>query len=126
MTRVLLVVAAGGAFGALARWALGLAFPHVPGTFPATTFAINVVGCLLMGALVVEVTEVRQAHPLVRPFAGTGVLGGFTTFSTYATDTDQLLAAGRVGTALAYAAATLVVAVVAVAIGARLARRVHG
>jgi fluoride exporter len=125
MIRVLLVVGAGGALGALARWAVGLAFPHPAGAFPWSTFAINVLGCLLMGVLIVEITEVRRAHPLVRPFAGTGVLGGFTTFSTYATDTDQLVAAGRITTALLYAGATLVVAVVAVAAGSALARRAH-
>ena len=47
----------GGALGALARYGIGLAVPHQPGTFPLATFAINVVGCLLIGALIVVVTE---------------------------------------------------------------------
>jgi Integral membrane protein possibly involved in chromosome condensation len=67
-----------------------------------------VVGCLLIGVLIVAVTEWTVAHPLVRPFLGTGILGGFTTFSTYAVDAEQLLTTGRVTTAVAYLAATLV------------------
>lgn len=119
-------VALGGALGALARWGLGLAWPTPPGAFPTTTLAINVVGCLLMGVLVVHVAEVRTAHPLVRPFLGVGVLGGFTTFSTFSVDAHQLLAGGHLGTALTYLAATVVGSVGAAALGLRLARRTTG
>ena len=94
-----LAVAVGGALGALARWGIGLAWPAPHGGFPASTLLINVVGCLLMGVLVVHVVEVREAHPLVRPFLGVGVLGGFTTFSTFAVDTEQLLVGGHLGVA---------------------------
>ena len=95
----LVVVAVGGALGALSRWGIGLAVPHQPGTFPLATFAINVVGCLLIGAVIVVVTEPTTAHPLARPFLTTGILGGFTTFSAFATDADELLRLGHVGTA---------------------------
>src|SRR4051795_4579272 len=66
------VVAAGGVLGSLARWAVGLLLPAPPGTFPWATFGINVLGILLMGVLVVLVTEAFAAHPLVRPFLGVG------------------------------------------------------
>jgi CrcB protein len=118
------VVAAGGVLGSLARWAVGLAVPTPAGTFPWATFGINVLGSLLMGVLVVVVTEVRDAHPLVRPFLGVGVLGGFTTFSTFATDAQVLLAGGHRATALAYVAATVVGAVGACALAVALTRRV--
>lgn len=118
-------VAAGGALGALARYSAGLVLPPAPGTFPAATFLVNVSGCLLIGVLMVVITELRPAHPLVRPFLGTGVLGGFTTFSTYAVDAHVLLA-GRVGTALAYVAGTLVSAVAATWLGMRLTRALAG
>ncbi|MCD2186080.1 fluoride efflux transporter CrcB [Actinomycetospora soli] len=119
-------VALGGALGALARWGLGLAFPTPHGAFPTTTLLINVVGCLLMGVLVVHVAEVRTAHPIVRPFLGVGVLGGFTTFSTFVVDAQQLLASGRPGTALAYLAATTVGSVGAAWSGLVLARATAG
>jgi fluoride exporter len=115
-------VALGGALGALARWGIGLAWPTPHGGFPTATLLINVVGCLLMGVLVVHVAEVREAHPLVRPFLGVGVLGGFTTFSTFAVDSQQLLAGGHLGTALGYLAATVLGSVGAAALGLALAR----
>ncbi len=117
-------VAAGGAVGALARYGLGIALPHAPSTFPLGTFLINVAGCFLIGSLIVVITEWTQAHPLVRPFLVTGILGGFTTFSTYAVDAEQLLAAGRIGTALLSVVGTLAAAVTATWLGIRLTRAV--
>jgi CrcB protein len=122
----LAAVAAGGAAGALGRYGLGLAFPHGTGTFPWATFTINVTGCLLIGALIVLVTEWRAAHPIVRPLLGTGVLGGYTTFSTYAVDAHQMLGAGRISAAAAYVVGTLVAAVTATWLGMRLARTATG
>ncbi|MEW1752697.1 CrcB family protein [Streptomyces angustmyceticus] len=108
------VVAAGGAIGATARYGAALLWPTASGAFPWTTLAVNAVGCALMGVLMVVITEVRAAHRLVRPFLGTGVLGGFTTFSTYAVDIQRLVAGGRAAAALAYLAGTVLVALAAV------------
>jgi fluoride exporter len=107
-------VALGGALGALARYGINLAWPTPPGTFPWATFLINVVGCALMGALMVLAVELFSAHRLVRPFAGTGILGGFTTFSTYAVDIDRLVATGAARTGLLYLLLTPVAALAAV------------
>lgn len=113
-----LVIAAGGALGALARYGLSVALPHGPGTFPWSTFLVNVLGCLLIGVLMIVLTEVAgRPHRLARPFIGVGILGGFTTFSTYAVDIQQLVAAGAPATALAYLAGTLVAALLAVEVG---------
>jgi len=122
------VVAAGGVLGALARYGAGLAIPHVPGTFPVGTFAVNVVGCLLMGASTVLLVRRKRAHRLWRPFLTTGVLGGFTTFSTYAVDTDGLLAGtgAQLTLGLAYLIGTLAAALAAVWCGAWLARHTPG
>jgi fluoride exporter len=106
-------VAVGGALGALARYALALALPPVPGQFPLATFLTNVAGGLLIGVLVVLLTEVTTAHPLARPFLVTGILGGFTTFSTYAVDLEHLLARHAVGLALGYLFGTLAAALLA-------------
>jgi CrcB protein len=70
----------------------------------------------------VLVTDVWPTQRLVRPFLGTGVLGGYTTFSTYILDTQQLLAAGAARTALVYLAGTLLGALVAVQAGIAVAR----
>ncbi|MFJ9460589.1 fluoride efflux transporter CrcB [Kitasatospora sp. NPDC101447] len=117
------VVAVGGAIGAVARYAAGLGWETGPTAFPWTTLLVNVVGCAVIGVFLVVITEGRQAHPLVRPFFGTGVLGGFTTFSTYAVDIRRLLEAGRLGPGLAYLGLTLLGALVAVWAAAGLTRR---
>ncbi|MET7286629.1 fluoride efflux transporter CrcB [Streptomyces sp. NPDC005573] len=120
---VVAVVAAGGALGAMARYALALAWPTAPGAFPWATFWTNVAGCAVIGVFMVLITEVWRPHHLVRPFFGTGVLGGFTTFSTYAVDARRLVADGHVRVGLAYLAVTLLAALTAVWLGAAAARR---
>ena len=111
---VLAVVAFGGAIGASARYLVGLTWPTVPGDFPWGTLLINVVGSGLIGILMVLVSDVLTHQRLVRPFLGTGVLGGFTTFSTYALDIQQLVTERHTGAALVYLATTLGAALLAV------------
>ncbi|MFF4172211.1 fluoride efflux transporter FluC [Streptomyces sp. NPDC001744] len=120
---VLAAVAAGGALGSLARFEASRLWPTAPDAFPWTTLTVNAVGCLLLGVLLVAVTEVFAAHPLLRPFLGTGVLGGFTTFSTYCADIGRLLGDGRAPVALAYLVATVVAAAAAAGAGVFGARR---
>ncbi|MFE0171372.1 fluoride efflux transporter CrcB [Streptomyces sp. NPDC059002] len=120
---ILAAVAVGGALGASARYAASLAWPVGPGAFPWSTLAVNAAGCALIGVLMVLVTEVWTAHRLVRPFLGTGVLGGFTTFSTYAVDIERLLGGGYARTGLAYLALTLLAALAAVWCAAWTTRR---
>ncbi|BAC69032.1 chromosome condensation protein CrcB [Streptomyces avermitilis] len=121
---VVAVVALGGGIGGTARYAAALLWPTQSGGFPWTTFWVNVVGCAVIGVFMVVITDVWPAHRLVRPFFGTGVLGGFTTFSTYAVDIQKLVDAGHPRTALAYLAATLLAALAAVRLAATAARRV--
>ncbi|MGW2638906.1 fluoride efflux transporter CrcB [Streptomyces sp. NPDC001348] len=121
---VVAVVALGGALGATARYALSLAWPTAPDGFPWATFWTNVSGCAVIGVFMVIITDVWAAHRLVRPFFGTGVLGGFTTFSTYAVDIQKLLDGGHPRTALADLAATLFAALAAVWAAAAATRRV--
>lgn len=123
---VLLVIAAGGALGALARYGGGQIWPTTPGSFPTTTLVINALGCLAIGVVVVLITELWSAHRLVRPFVVTGVLGGFTTFSTYSVDTERLLQTGHAGRAFLYAGLTLLVALWAVTTAVVLTRRAMG
>ncbi|MFD3651466.1 CrcB family protein [Streptomyces cyaneofuscatus] len=122
--RVLGAVAAGGALGAVARYAALVLWPVAGGGFPWTVFVVNVSGCALIGVLMVLTVERgRVTHPLVRPFLGVGVLGGFTTFSTYAADVSGLLVRQELLTAVAYMAATVVAALAAVWAGAVVTRR---
>ncbi|NRQ35288.1 CrcB family protein [Nonomuraea sp. NN258] len=123
---VLAMIAAGGALGASARFWAQSAWPARPAGFPWATFWVNVSGCLLIGVLMVLITEVGRAHRLVRPFLGVGVLGGFTTFSTYVVESRAVVAAGAPVTALAYLAATMAAALAAVTLGMLVTRRLAG
>ncbi|WP_051723323.1 CrcB family protein [Streptomyces albus] len=124
----LAVVSAGGALGACARYGLTLAWPAPPGAAPWAVLAVNASGSALIGVLMVLVSERPDTspHPLLRPFLGTGVLGGFTTFSTYAADVTGLLTRGETPVALAYAAGTLAAALAGVWAAAVLTRRAVG
>ncbi|GAA2260676.1 fluoride efflux transporter CrcB [Streptomyces amakusaensis] len=120
---LLAVIAAGGATGALARYAITLALPAGDG-FPWATLMVNAAGSALIGVVMVLVGEGRGrwGHPLARPFAGVGVLGGFTTFSAYALDFRELLARGEQWLAPAYAGGTVLACFTAVWAGAALTR----
>ena len=120
---VIAAISVGGVIGALGRYEAALWWPTPTGRFPWTTFGVNVLGCALIGVLLVLVTDVVTGRPLLRPFLGTGVLGGFTTFSTYALDTQRLIAGGHPGPALGYLAGTLVAALAAVTLSTQLTRR---
>jgi CrcB protein len=120
---VLATIAAGGATGAAARYLIGATWPTPAGAFPVGTLTINVVGCALIGVLMVLITEVWTRQRLIRPFLGTGVLGGFTTFSTYTVDIQRLVSGAHVHTALLYLALTPIGALLAVWATATTTRR---
>ncbi|MEU4255415.1 MULTISPECIES: FluC/FEX family fluoride channel [Streptomyces] len=117
-------VAVGGALGAGARYGVALALPTAPGAFPWATLWTNVAGCALMGVFMAVLDEARHPHRLLRPLVGTGMLGGFTTFSTYALDIRTLLEQGRAVPAAVYLAGTLLAALAAVATAAWATRAV--
>jgi fluoride exporter len=119
---ILAVIALGGGIGSVARYLLATALPVRPGHFPWATFVTNVTGCLLLGALMVFVLEVWPPRRYVRPFAGVGVLGGFTTFSTFAVEVRGLAAHDAWALAAAYALSSLAFGVAAVWCGGTLAR----
>jgi CrcB protein len=119
---VLAAVAAGGAVGSLARWAVQEAMAAEDATFPWATMVENVTGAFLLGVVMVLALEVLPPSRYLRPFLGVGLLGGFTTFSTYALDIRGLVADGRVGAAGGYLVGTLLLALCAVWAGAVTAR----
>lgn len=126
---VVAAVSAGGVLGAEARYGVGLALPHAASAFPWSTVLINASGCLLIGALMVVLLELTSPHRLARPFLGVGVLGGYTTFSTFAVDIARLVHEHRAAVAIGYLVTTLVACFAAVFVGtvaARAAGRIGG
>jgi fluoride exporter len=121
---ILLVISVGGALGSVARWAVGTALPHLPGRLAWSTMVENLSGGLLLGVLMVLVTDVWPPNRYLRPFLGIGVLGGYTTFSTYMLDTRSLIAAGEIAPSALYLFGTLVVGLLAVWLGILIARTV--
>jgi len=117
-----LAAAAGGVLGALARWGVGRGLPTAPGGWPWSTVLVNLTGCALIGILLAVLLDRHPDHPWLRPFLVTGVLGGYTTFSTFAVDTVRLADGGAWGTAVGYVLVSVVGGVVAVAGGLGLAR----
>lgn len=116
--RTALVAIAGGV-GAAARYLIGLAVGQ--SGFPWATLGINLAGSLLLGALVGAGLR-RDLHPLLLLALGTGLLGGFTTFSAFSVEAVQLLRAGRMGAAIAYVAASTLGGLLAAAVGLALVR----
>jgi CrcB protein len=123
---ILLVIAAGGAIGSLARWAVTEVVHNHPWRVPWGTWLENVSGAFALGLLMVFVLDVWPPRRHVRPFLAVGVLGGYTTFSTYMLDTHALLVDGHVPAAFGYLFGTLVTGLVAVAAGMLLARLTLG
>jgi CrcB protein len=119
--RALLIVGAGGAIGALARYGLSRAFPVAAGTFPTTTFVINVAGAFVLAFLLESLVRRGAPEHWLRLLVGVGVLGAFTTFSTMATEIALLWSDGDGGIAVVYAAASVVTGVAAVFAGLVLA-----
>lgn len=118
----LAVIAVGGVAGALARQGLWAVFSRPADGFDWTILGINAGGCALIGALMTAITEIRHAHRLAGPFLGVGVLGGFTTFSTYIVGVQKLISSGRPQAGLAYLAITLAAALGAVYAGVTVTR----
>ena len=119
----LLLFAAGGA-GAILRYALALWVDGRAGPgFPWGTFTVNVTGCFAIGVLATLADEHAAIAPTTRLFLVTGLLGGFTTFSTFGMETWQLIEDGSAWLALANAGGSVIAALVAVVLGAGVARQ---
>jgi CrcB protein len=107
-----LAVAAGGALGAVARFAMAGAVQRAASdTFPWGTLAVNVLGALLMGIIVEGAARIWTMAPDFRLFLTTGVLGGFTTFSAFSLETALMIEKGDWGFAIAYIAASVALTV---------------
>lgn len=118
------LAALGGALGALARWGVATALPRDPGGWPWATLLVNLTGCLLLGVLLAVLLSRFPASTWARPFLAVGVLGGYTTFSTFAVEAVQLGEAGTWLTAGGYLLASVLGGIGCVVLGLVGARSV--
>lgn len=126
-SRVLGIIFLGGAVGTFLRATLEDAAPAAPDGVPWTTLTINVLGALLLGVLLESLARTGPDagwRRMARLGLGTGVLGGFTTYSTLAVETGQRLTTGAYLLGVGYAVASVVLGLCAAAIGYRLAHRI--
>jgi CrcB protein len=121
--KALLLVGVGGFIGSVVRWKLGGLVLHLTAQqrFPYSTFAVNVLGCLVAGVLAGLAEKHALFGPDTRLFLFTGLLGGFTTFSAFGLDALYLLRRGDVAVALLYALASVAVGLMAAWVGIRFA-----
>ena len=117
----LVAIAIGGGIGSLARYLLSAAFPAGQG-FPWAIFAVNVSGSFVLGMLMVYLLEVWPPRRFLRPFLAVGLIGGYTTFSTYAGGVMTLFLTGRVALGDSYGLTSVLAALVAVWCGMKAAR----
>jgi CrcB protein len=117
------LVGVGGFMGASARYLVGgVVYRYLPATFPYATFLINVTGCFLIGALAVLAEERFVLGPGAKLFWMVGVLGGYTTFSTYGYETAALVREGSYAAATVNALGQVVAGLIAVWVGAAAVR----
>lgn len=122
MTRVL-SVAAGGAFGAAARYGLNLLFAKTLAPFPFATFFINVTGCFLIGFLLILFADKFAVHENLRFAVIVGFLGAYTTFSTFEMEIFELIRESKFVTAFLYLFASVLTGFLGVCGGVWLARK---
>jgi fluoride exporter len=123
---IVVAIACGGVVGSVSRYLLSLALPTETGRFPWGTFLINVTGSALLGFLLVLLMEQFPRGHLARPALGTGIIGAYTTFSTFVVEAVLLVRDGQVLSALTYVLLSVLVGIGALWIGmtgARLAMR---
>lgn len=115
-----LAVLVGGMVGGGARIGLSSAVTDL-GRWPWGTFVVNITGALALGYLLTRSLRSPRAALLI-PLLGTGLLGSYTTFSTFSLETWRLMESGEVGVALGYAIASVALGFAAAVTGMRLAR----
>lgn len=112
-----LLVAFGGAIGASLRYGVGLLFIHPQSLFPWTTWSINVLGCLLAGIFFAFTLKYPVLDNEVRLLFMVGILGGFTTFSSFGLETFQLIRQEQMMMALLYAVSSTLIGLLVLALG---------
>lgn len=114
-----LIVAAGGALGAVSRYLITLLPLNPENGFPVKTFLINIAGCFLIG-IVAALAAKNSLDSKWILFLKVGVCGGFTTFSSFALETEGLIARGGIAVAAAYVILSIVLGVLAVMLAEKI------
>jgi CrcB protein len=123
--RFLAAIALGGALGAPARYGVAQLVHVARDTFPWATFWTNITGSFAIGLVLVLTLERFPPTRYLRPFLATGFLGAYTTYSTFAVETDVLVRDGHAAVGIAYAVASLVAGLFAVWAGMLVARAIR-
>ena len=122
---VALAVSVGGAVGALSRYGLdSFIEQRTESTFPWATFAINVSGCLAVGFVIAALVDRHHAPAWLRAGLVIGICGGYTTFSTFAQESLDLLEGRQAVVAALYVAASVILGLLAVLVGTHLGRSI--
>jgi len=121
-----LAVGLGGGIGALARAGAADLWPHPARGWPWSTLVVNATGAALLAVLLVVLARRCPRDRYARPLLGTGLLGGYTTFSTFSVDAAQLIRFDRPGVALGYVVASIAAILLGCLLGLVLARRMFG
>jgi len=123
--RILIAVAAGGAIGAAARYLFaGWVQRAIGADYPWGVMAVNVAGCLVMGALTEAMALKWSVSPEVRAFLAVGILGGFTTFSSFALDTATLASRGTLMLPFGYVLGSVLLSIGGFYAGLHLVRHI--
>lgn len=117
----ILLVGAGSFFGGIARYLISLAMKGMSGAFPWATMTANIAGCLLIGIIWAVMNRYNASNQLNLLLA-VGFCGGFTTFSTFSKEGLCLLQAGNYSSFILYALGSVVLGLLAVALGFALAK----
>ena len=123
--RVLAAIAVGGALGAPARYGLAQVIHAAPDSFPWATFWTNISGSFALGVVLAVLVKRHPPPRYVRPFVATGFLGAYTTYSTFAVETDLLVKNGHPLIAATYAAASLLAGFAAAGAGIAAGQRIR-
>ena len=110
----LFLVALGGAIGAAMRYLVGLLPLKEPFSFPVKTFAVNILGCFFIGLVVSFALKTENPNPRLTLFLKAGICGGFTTFSSFALESLDLIKNGNTFIAFAYIALSVMIGISAV------------
>lgn len=117
-----LAVGTGGFIGAVLRWLIGLIPVEMKSGFPIKTLAVNIIGCFAIGAVTALAAKFFPDNTRLALFLKTGICGGFTTFSTFALETEGLLEKGEKAAAVIYVLTSLVFGILAVFLAQKITK----
>lgn len=118
-----IAVGLGGFIGSVCRYLIGLIPVNENTVFPIKTFAINIFGSFLIGVITAAAMKNHDLDPRLILFLKTGICGGFTTFSTFALETEGLIRQGNLGVSILYGVLSVVLGICAVFAGEILTNR---